>query len=1210
MRTTIGSLCLIGMLPFLVGAEQPAGFSACYVQTALDGAGNIHMIYVNAPWNDLYYRRYDAQTQSWSPPFYLANSSPAALAFSYGDIAVGTDGIPHVVYGKETGSYPNDLELITYAHATDQACTSWVYHSIGYDGYRRATPDIALDENNQPHIVYQLTNKYQPWWYRIVYRRPNGTEVVITQTSHPDKCMRPQIAYRNGIVHIAWIHPTGGSMNVMYAAAPPNGSFVPTQLSDHGWGRYIQSPGMGIAPDGTVQIVYLVANWSGSPYYQGLYLTQPGWTNGIILEDLQTPIPGGDETEDHLPPNIAFDQAGNRYVGWEHVSRNQHYYKRNTEPRVTFSPYGYIDVCGGSAGAYYVRTSGFPGPVYFERVAIGGGNVPPTLTLLTPPAANAEANTSYTIQWVDSDPDDNATISLFYDTNNYGYDGVPIPGAQSIQEDPDGAGDQFIWNISSLPDDAIYWVYGKITDGVNLDVYSYSPGYLLVNHVNDPPTIQITAPAASDTAWTGSYVIRWTDGDPDDDATISLYSSPVDAPTESTLIVGGLSEDDESDLYAWNVAGVPQGTYRIYAKVSDGEATTVAHSVGTVTVLLTVTFPPVDDASVYVWDPNQPHGSLPELDYEGSDAGVPAEMAFLKFQVSGLTSAVVRAQLVVYCTGEGGGGGLHRVLSNAWTEGTLTWNNMPSIDPVPLSTIPWVNTGVWYRYGATAAVPGNGTYSFALRSTNPDGAHVASKENPNASLRPYLEVLVGGVLPELPPTAHIDSIVPNPVIQGFHPQVSFWGSGWDNDEGGQSITAWRWVSSLNGVIGTSASFSLVPSALSVGTHTITLTVQDDEGEWSPPDAWSLEVRPPDLQPPTWPNGTGVLAVQDLANGGSVRVFWNAATDANPPVRYNVYYATTSPAFAGTCLYNVAWVPGGAYSCSFVIDGLPVCVPHVFGVRAQDAVGNEDQNTVELVGTPTQGSEGVYLPSDDAYVTSAMPDANFGSSTLLRHGLSRISYLRFVVPDGVPVASASLLLVASSSGDSATVWPVASNTWEEETITWNTRPFLGGTALGGITPQVLGGTYVVDLSSHIAAPGTYSIGINGPTQAGGSFCSKEHADPESRPRLIVTFLGDTESPSQVAGLTCTPAGSALVLSWQPATDNVGVAGYRVYRSTSAHFSPLPATLVATTQGTTYVESGVLGEPEVHHFYVVTAFDDACNESEPSDSVGEIEYELME
>jgi chitodextrinase len=85
--------------------------------------------------------------------------------------------------------------------------------------------------------------------------------------------------------------------------------------------------------------------------------------------------------------------------------------------------------------------------------------------------------------------------------------------------------------------------------------------------------------------------------------------------------------------------------------------------------------------------------------------------------------------------------------------------------------------------------------------------------------------------------------------------------------------------------------------------------------------------------------------------------------------------------------------------------------------------------------------------------------------------------------------------------------------------------------------------------------------------------------------------DTTKPTAPGNLTATPtSGSQVNLSWSASTDNVGVAGYHVYRGT---------TQVATATTTTYSDTGLT--PNTAYQYHVTAFDAANNESDPSATV---------
>src|SRR5699024_1982740 len=74
---------------------------------------------------------------------------------------------------------------------------------------------------------------------------------------------------------------------------------------------------------------------------------------------------------------------------------------------------------------------------------------------------------------------------------------------------------------------------------------------------------------------------------------------------------------------------------------------------------------------------------------------------------------------------------------------------------------------------------------------------------------------------------------------------------------------------------------------------------------------------------------------------------------------------------------------------------------------------------------------------------------------------------------------------------------------------------------------------------------------------------------------------------------------VTLSWAAATDDVGVAGYRVHRGSSAGFSPSEANVVGTSTTTSHVDSSVTDE--MTYYYVVVAVDAAGNVSPASEEL---------
>ena len=77
--------------------------------------------------------------------------------------------------------------------------------------------------------------------------------------------------------------------------------------------------------------------------------------------------------------------------------------------------------------------------------------------------------------------------------------------------------------------------------------------------------------------------------------------------------------------------------------------------------------------------------------------------------------------------------------------------------------------------------------------------------------------------------------------------ITFSGSGYDAEEGTLDVSSLVWTSSIDGEIGTGISFTR--DDLSVGTHTITLTVTDSEGATGS-DSVSITVNSPENTSPT------------------------------------------------------------------------------------------------------------------------------------------------------------------------------------------------------------------------------------------------------------------------------------------------------------------------------------------------------------------------
>lgn len=92
-------------------------------------------------------------------------------------------------------------------------------------------------------------------------------------------------------------------------------------------------------------------------------------------------------------------------------------------------------------------------------------------------------------------------------------------------------------------------------------------------------------------------------------------------------------------------------------------------------------------------------------------------------------------------------------------------------------------------------------------------------------------------------------------------------------------------------------------------------------------------------------------------------------------------------------------------------------------------------------------------------------------------------------------------------------------------------------------------------------------------------------------FAVATLQDTESPSKPSNLVLNSTSvSNIIFSWTASSDNIGIAGYRVFRD---------GALIGSTEGTSFVDSGIVSGSS--YTYKVIAFDAAGNESVSSDEL---------
>jgi len=156
----------------------------------------------------------------------------------------------------------------------------------------------------------------------------------------------------------------------------------------------------------------------------------------------------------------------------------------------------------------------------------------------------------------------------------------------------------------------------------------------------------------------------------------------------------------------------------------------------------TYTFGPAADAYVSQASPTSSYATNSRVVAVGGSSST--KQAFLRFNVSGLPAgaSIASAKLRLVVVNDSTRGGIFsRMTNTSWPE-SITWNTRPAIDGPALATPGAVTLNQVVEVDVTAAVGGNGAYSFAISmpSTNTNTVGYASRENSMTTSRPQLVI--------------------------------------------------------------------------------------------------------------------------------------------------------------------------------------------------------------------------------------------------------------------------------------------------------------------------------------------------------------------------------------------------------------------------------------------------------------------------------------
>lgn len=332
-------------------------------------------------------------------------------------------------------------------------------------------------------------------------------------------------------------------------------------------------------------------------------------------------------------------------------------------------------------------------------------------------------------------------------------------------------------------------------------------------------------------------------------------------------------------------------------------------------------------------------------------------------------------------------------------------------------------------------------------------------------------------------------------------------------------------------------------------------------------SWDVTGLPAkDITPPGGPANLAATTFAQTATLSSVVLTWNAATDNVAVAGYEIYRDGVRIADKVTGL-------------TYTNLSVPANRTYLYYVIAVDTSGNRSIASNQLPVTPNQASLGVTINGQLSSGITGLPIKDITAPTAPSNLTASTS--------AVTADTSSVFLSWSPSSDNIAVagYDVYRNGSKIATV-----------SLLGYTDQ--------SVTSNV----TYTYYVKAFDAAGNrSASSSTLSVTPNLPSLGVTVNGhistditglpfqDITAPSAASNLTASTATvtattSSVLLAWSPATDNVAVTGYDVYRDGSK---------VATVTMLGYLDASVT--TSTTHTYYVIAFDKAGNRSVASSTL---------
>lgn len=655
-----------------------------------------------------------------------------------------------------------------------------------------------------------------------------------------------------------------------------------------------------------------------------------------------------------------------------------------------------------------------------------------------------------------------------------------------------------------------------------------------------------------------------------------------------------------------------------------------------------VTLVAVADTYVDSSKPTRNFGSRNEMRTDGS----PVLNAYVRFNVTGVSDFTAARLRLYQRTATAQGLQVHGASDNAWDETSMTWQNAPAFGPVVAASVP-MPADSWVEIPVTSLVQANGLVSFAI--TNPDGTAAAIRSRDSAQAP---QLIVGTPPPNQNPTATFayscvglscsfdgsGSSDPDGTIGNYAWQFGTDGVGSGSttshtfsaggdyavgltvtdDRGGTGVQT-QTVSvspppagDITYVVSRSGSTYQASSSGGAFTGTLKFVVESAVAQLKMANGGTISFTAGDFD-----LGSGWFELFDIVNitfaGAGIgqtilRNYTGAATDTEPfdvvgadnvvirdmTIRAGGPLRSTSDAIdfdrgnnslierveitesrARGIIFDgkgSGWTADGNTIRDCVVTGVP-------GVGIELLASSN--NLVENCTVTDAGSHGIEI--DKASSVASQPNKKSNDNIIRNNVITRSGQHGIFINSsdrnqilGNLITNSSL---AVTSRDGIRISSHDAITCDDNVVDGNTA-----TDTQAIKTQ----TWGLNIASSLCSGTAVGAANNFAGNRLGSI--KDLGTGTTYPPPV----GDTQAPTVPTGVAAIAASGCRVnVTWNASTDNVGVAGYGIYRD---------GVLIATSGGAalTYSDTGV--SPGTGYSYQVDAFDASGNRSTKSSPAG--------